>query len=267
MIPTRRRTIVRAASKAAARRGRASGWLLVASFVLVAGVACAGQGVSGMDAQRAFPDPRVAELANAAVAGDVGRVHALTQAGVDVDAHGDKQATPLQWALLSRSTRGMETLLDAGADPAEPGIDGDTVIHLAAMADDPRYLALLLARGADPNARNGITGAPPLFSALRGGRDTQFDALLAAGADPDATDRVGNTALHQAAKYNDAPHALALLQAGTDPDARNTQGVTFQRYLFKTQERVLSSEAKRGREAIRGWLRAHDVAIEDPGAR
>jgi len=261
-MPTRSRV-----QRRADVRRHALGCLLIASFMLSSGVACARQGVSQVDAKQAFPDPQVAELAAAAVAGDGDKVRALVQAGVDPDAHGDKQATPLQWALLNQSTRGMETLLDAGADPAEPGIDGDTVIHLAAMADDPKYLALLLARKADPNARNATTGTTPIFSALRGGRDKQFDALLAAGADPKATDRAGNTALHQAAKYNDPQHALALLEAGTDPLAKNTQNVTFQRYLFKTPERVLSVEARRSRAAIREWLQAHDIPVEDAATR
>jgi ankyrin repeat protein len=218
-------------------RRAALGWILIASFMLFSGVACARQGVSPVEA------------------------------GVDPDAHGDKQVTPLQWALLSKSTRGIEALLAAGADPAKPGIDGDTVIHLAAMADDPKYLALLLKHKADPNARNDTTQTTPIFSALRGGRDVQFDALLAAGADANAVDRAGNTALHQAAKYNDPKHALALLEAGADPAVKNVQGVTFQRYLFKTRESVLSGEAKRSREAIREWLRAHDVPVEDAAAQ
>jgi uncharacterized protein len=249
------------------RRGHTFGWLLIASFMLGSGVACARQGVSQVDAKQAFPDPSVAELATAAVAGNGAAVRALAQAGVDLDARGDKQVTPLQWALLSQSTRGIETLLEAGADPAQPGIDGDTVIHLAAMADDPKYLALLLKHKADPNARNGTTQTTPIFSALRGGRDAQFDALLAAGADPNAVDRAGNTALHQAAKYNDPQHALALLKAGADPATKNVQDVTFQRYLFKTRDSVLSGDAKRSREAIREWLHAHDVPVEDGAAQ
>lgn len=240
-------------------------WLAVASFMLVSGAACARQGVQSVDAKQVFSDPRVAELAQAAARGESGAVRDLAAAGVPLDSRGDKQATLLQWALLNKSLSGMEALLAAGADPAQPGIDGDTVVHLAAMADDPRYLALLLRHGADPDARNPETGTTPLFSALRGKRGTQFEALLAAGADPDAADRGGNTPLHQAGKYNDPGHALKLLEAGADPRRRNVQDVTFQRFLFKPNEAALSGQARRDREAVRAWLRAHDVAVEDGG--
>lgn len=131
---------------------------------------------------------------------------------------------------MNRSARGLEVLLEPGADPRQAGIDDDTVVHLAAMADEPRYLDLLLARGADPDPRNAITFATPLVSALRGGREVQFRALLAAGADPGAM--TANT------------HAA------------------FQRFLFRTPEDVLSLEARRDREPVREWLRTHGVPIE-----
>lgn len=242
-------------------------WLVAMSLTLLS--ACSGTRMLGpsADASAVFTDPRVAELAIAAASGETDRVKALARSGIPLNARGNRQVTLLQWALFSRSERGMLALLEAGADPAQPGIDGDTVIHLAAMATDPVHLRLLLAQGADPNVRASITGATPLASALRGGRGAQFADLLAAGADPNAADRDGNTLLHQAAKYNDAARVLALLKAGAHPTATNAQHVTFQPFLFRTREEILSVEARRGREAVREWLRAHDIPVQEAGTR
>jgi ankyrin repeat protein len=160
----------------------------------------------------------------------------------------------------------MEALLAAGADPSQPGIDNDTVVHLAAMANDPKYLELLLAHRADPNARNGVTRATPLVSALMGGRDTQFHALLAAGADPNAADRTGNTPLHQAAKINQPQRVLELLQARADPSAANVTGATFQHFLFRPPDKMVTPEVRRGRDAVRNWLHMHHIPVEDTPA-
>jgi ankyrin repeat protein len=238
--------------------------IAVLSLILSAGVAAwAGQGVEALDANQAFADSRTAELAAAAASGDVGRVSALVRSGVNVNARGDKNVTVLQWALLHESTAGMEALLAAGADPTQPGMDNDTVVHLAAMASDPKYLELLLKHGADPNAHNGITRATPLVSALMGKRETQFHELLAAGADPNAADRTGNTPLHQAAKVNEPQRVLDLLKAGANPNATNTIGATFQHFLFRAPDKAVTPEVRRGREAVLDWLRMHHVQIED----
>jgi len=211
-----------------------------------------------------FPDPKVAALAEAIAAGDAGKVRTLA-AGVDLSTRGDKNVTLLQWALLNKRLACMKVLLDAGADPAQSGMDDDTVIHFAAKANDPSYLLELLSRGVDPNVRNGTNGAGPLASALMGEGETQFHALLKAGADPNQADRTGNTPLHVAAQINEPARALELLEAGADPQARNAQGATFQRYLFMTRTALLKAEARRDREAVEAWLTAHGIALE--GAR
>jgi ankyrin repeat protein len=236
----------------------------VLSLILSAAVAAwAGHGVEALDANQAFADSRTAELAAAAASGDAGRVSALVRSGANVNAHGDKNVTLLQWALLHESTAGMEALLAAGADPTQPGMDNDTAVHLAAMANDPKYLELLLKHGADPNAHNGVTRATPLVSALMGKRETQFHDLLAAGADPNAVDRTGNTALHQAAKINEPQRVLDLLKAGANPNATNTVGATFQHFLFRAPDKAVTPEVRRGREAVREWLRTHHIPIEN----
>lgn len=246
--------------RAALRRGTAL------SFMLMACLACTRQGVGAVNPSEVFTDPRTAALAAAVADGDAARVRALAQ-GADLGTRGDKGVTLLQWALLNKSVAGLQALLDAGADPAQPGIDGDTVVHLAAMANDGKYLTALLAHGADPNAPNGVTRATPIVSALMGEREAQFRALLAAGADPNAADRTGNTPLHEAAKINEPQRVLELLQAGANPQAANVRGATFQRFLFRTRDAVVNDEVRRGREAVRDWLRAHSIPIEDAAAQ
>jgi ankyrin repeat protein len=245
------------------RRRTAIGLIAALSFILSP---WAAQGVDALDANQVFSDSRTAELAAAAASGDAARVKALVHAGASVNARGDKNVTLLQWAMFNRSTAGMEALLAAGADPSEPGMDNDTVVHLAAMANDPKYLELLLAHHADPNARNGVTRATPLVSALLGERDTQFHALLAAGADPNAADRTGNTPLHQAAKIDQPQRVLELLKAGANPNAANITGATFQYFLFQPPDKVVTPEVRRGRDAVRDWLRMHHIPIEDASA-
>lgn len=215
-------------------------------------------------AQQIFADPAVAALAEAVADGDTARIRALAP-GADLGARGDKQVTLLQWALLNQRLDSLKALLDAGADPRQPGVDGDTVVHMAAAANDASYLAELLARGVDANVRNPESGAGPLRSALMGEREVQFRALLAAGADPNLADRVGNTPLHIAGQINDPERALDLLKAGADANARNAQGVTFQRYLFMTRASLLTAQARQQREAVEAWLSGHGIALE--GAR
>lgn len=208
-----------------------------------------------------FPDPRAADLAEALVDGDPGKVRALA-ATSDLAVHGDQRITLLQWALLNRNLEGMQALLDAGADPAQPGMDGDTVVHFAAMFDDPRFLEALLARGVDPDTANGDTGAVPLRSTLVADRETQFRMLLSAGADPDRADLIGNTPLHVAGLVNQPQRVLALLDAGADPARRNAQDVTFQRYLFMPRPDLLEAEASRAWESVLSWLFAHDIPLD-----
>ena len=220
--------------------------------------------IDAADARIVFTDPRAAELAEAVANGDTARIRDLST-GMDLSIRGDKQVTLLQWALLNRSIAGMKALLDAGADPVQAGMDNDTVVHMAAMANDAAYLSELLTRGVNPNVRNPESGAGPLRAALMGERDEQFRALLAAGADPDLADRLGNTPLHVAGQINEPERALDLLNAGADPMARNAQGVTFQRYLFMTRAALLNVETRRSREAVEAWLVAHNIPLE--GAR
>ncbi|VXB13359.1 conserved exported hypothetical protein [Luteimonas sp. 9C] len=230
-------------------------------LLMLSGAACSGD---AMDARAAFTDARAGALADAVAADDAQAVRAQVQAGADPNARGEQDVNLLQIAMLAQAKDALKALLDAGADPNAPGLGGATAVHGAAIADDPDYLRIVLDRRGDPDARHGETNATPLAGATGPRTDAQFRMLLAAGANPGAADRTGNTPLHKAAMINAGDHVLALLDAGADPLAKNSQGATFQRFFFKTPDARLNAAARAQREAVVAWLQAHQVRL-DPG--
>lgn len=215
-----------------------------------------------MDASKAFSDPAVAALAQAAAEGDRQAVRERAASGADPDAHGADAVTPLQFAMLAQSKRGVEALLDAGADASVPGLAGRTAVHSAAIADDPDYMRILLEHGADPDARHGLTGGTALADAAGPRTDAQFRMLLDAGADPSIADRTGNTPLHKAAMINAGAHVLQLLERGAPASAKNAQDATFQAYYYKLPASKLDAKARGERAAVTAWLDANGVPLE-----
>ena len=112
----------------------------------------------------------------------------------------------------------------------------DTALHLAAAGHRVEIARILLAAGADPNsARNHRQGRPLHYAADGYIPSPSFDAarqvktvrcLLDAGADLQAMDKNGATALHRAVRTRCAAAVECLLQAGADPTARNRPGAT-----------------------------------------
>ena len=214
------------------------------------------------DPRKIFPDPKTADLAAAVADGDVVRVRTLIAAGANPNGRGDRDVNLLEWAMLRQSPRGLEALLDNGADASQPAVGGATALHMAAMANDPRYLRILLEHGADANAPHGVTGEPPLAAALMNPDNTAFDLLLQHHADPNRTDRLGNTPLHVAAKVHKPDCVLRLLEVGADAARRNQRGDTFQTYFNIAPAGGFSTAAQAKHDAVHAWLSTHGVAVE-----
>ena len=110
--------------------------------------------------------------------------------------------------------------------PAAPEIDWCWQSPYMSHSTSVRAVNHCIKGGADPNAF-GSCGAwsRPLSMAARTSEADVIRALLEAGADPNAWDEDGDTALHDAARYGKAGEKLeALLEGGANPTLRNNAG-------------------------------------------
>lgn len=105
--------------------------------------------------------------------------------------------------------------------------DGFTPLHLASFFSQPAAAEELLNHGADPNAvaTNGSKLAV-INSAAASNNAEVVKMLLREGANPDAQQNGGFTALHAAAQHNNAEMVQALLDAGADPSIHTDDGKT-----------------------------------------
>ncbi len=179
-------------------------------------------------------------LHKAACHGNTDIVKALLAAGAEVDAPDIEQVTPLQDAAFCSNDQAdaVEVLIAAGADPNAVGMNGKTPLHQACWNGNINVVRVLLAAGANPNAADFIYRQTPLIEAVNkvqgvisrssmGGFAavtpeyiaTYADitqALLAAGADPNAADSLRRRALDYARMNGDTVITRILNEASAD---------------------------------------------------
>jgi ankyrin repeat protein len=113
----------------------------------------------------------------------------------------------------------LEELLAAAPDLARAwSPDGFTAVHYAAFFGSPEAIRALLAAGGDLEApalnEEFAPEARPLHSAVAAGRIDNAEALLEAGADPNARQHGGFTPLMGAERSGDFDLAELLIRHG-----------------------------------------------------
>ena len=165
------------------------------------------------------------ELHRAANEGDLRWVQHVLNSGVYVDATNGDGETPLDLAAEHGHADVVQVLLDAGAR-----LERDA-LYVPALLCKVAVLQLLIDAGADPNAVNsdGDTALHKAAGCVLPNAAEVVLVLLNAGADPNAVNSDGETPLHQAAEcqwFGSAEAVLVLLNAGADPNAINSDGET-----------------------------------------
>jgi cytohesin len=138
--------------------------------------------------------------------------------------NGDPGDTPFYFAAERARSRAAAVLLSCSLDEAR-GPRGWTPAHIAACRGDARALTQLRLSKAEAetlDSRKRGTGNRPLHLAAGSGSASAIQALLKAGADPNAKGDFGITPLHLAAFSGSVPAIEVLLRAGVDPMQKNT---------------------------------------------
>jgi len=172
------------------------------------------------------------------------------------------RGTALQIATMAGSMRCVEILLAAGADPnAKEGAFGASLVSAARQkreTDGRALCEILLKHGADVDIQGGIQGGKrdekdltPLSVAVVRAKCDVLELLLQYGADIEAKDMLGLTALMQASAVGHLEVCRALLNRrasleGTGKEARSplVWAVAFGR------EEVVDLLLERGASAV-----------------
>lgn len=229
---------------------------------------------AGEDANQRSPEGKTL-LFEACASEQPAAVQALLEHGANPNLPTADGGLPLHEAMRHNDVALLDRLLDAGADPAAQPVAarGSTALYQGAIAgsldalkrlaeragdrldwnagvrdgpsplmgavnnDQPGIARWLIGQGVDLERPVGNEKATALVQACARGLPQMLDVLLAAGANPNATNAQGQTPLHMLASHDaNAVRGLVqqLLDAGADLGALNHRNET----PFQTFARV-----------------------------
>ncbi len=155
----------------------------------------------------------------------------LIKAGADVNAKDPNGHTPLFRAATTGKLEAAQILLDSNANVNMANNDGATPLIRSAeslsMNPEP-VISLLIKRGADLNAKDN-SGKTALVYAVMRANTTTIKLLLDAGADPNIVLRDGSTVLMEAVQQHRSdpiPILESLVAGGANVRAKNNSGKT-----------------------------------------
>jgi hypothetical protein len=150
-------------------------------------------------------------------------------------ARDEKGETFLHLAVLSGSFALVELLLARGCPADETNTAGFAPLFYAVRDNHADIISLLAAAGANVNRRTAGVEETPLMAAAYWGAERTLLALLKAGAETNAKDANGVTAVMRAAGQNHAAILHLLWAAGADFTAASASGRTAKDFAARAK--------------------------------
>jgi ankyrin repeat protein len=204
--------------------------LMVVGLLVLSGCASLSQTATPESAQRFVKlrgyEPDEKGFFAAVQARDLMAINAFFDAGINGNAQDGDGRTALSYAAARGDLEIVNALLSRGVDPNIKDKLGYTALSHAVDAKYDEVVDVLLNRSMlDPNAR-GLNGRPILLAFVWRDDKARVEKLLARGAEVNAQDADGDTALHGAAQGGNVEIAQLLLDKGAGVNAKNKHGGT-----------------------------------------
>jgi uncharacterized protein len=166
--------------------------------------------------------------------GDASAVEEALNGGANLRRPFNFGPLPLTEAAYAGNPKIVQLLLDRGAPINARTPMGETALMAAAKAGSPGMVALLLDKGADVNARDwrGATALAQFNYVSIQNLAEIAGLLIDRGARLNLADIFGNTPLLAATKFGDLDLMKRMLEQGADPNARNKQGWTAMMHIY-----------------------------------
>jgi len=160
----------------------------------------------------------------AAINGRTELCELLLQKGCEADAKGGElEGTPLQWAVRYGHMETVIKMCQHGAEPMTVDVQGFNALHLAAQFGFPFLCAYFTAQGANVDATDPDGQTALMWAAIKQLDPNVVRMLIACGASLNMQDKNGTTALHFAISSNNQGAVKALIEAGASVDVSDTQ--------------------------------------------
>lgn len=186
----------------------------------------------GWNAEDYFEDPQLVALCKAIEANDLSTVERLLSAGVDVNARGIANVTPLLWAFPGNHIERFRLLLEHGADPnvqltqdmPSVGkvvknkyiIEGDSPIWLAMQTRFDGFLESAIRHGGDVNQVHPRWKEPLIAYAMKWNKFEEVKLLAKHGANLDWKTAEGSSLVMGPVQNGRYAMTLLLLELGAD---------------------------------------------------